>query len=145
MSFAEIVLRAALTLVGWLVVFVHVLILAVLANVSCGQGAGDILSGSFMLAVPTAICLAVMGAGIRISPLIRWASAPAMLVWPLAVLTVAPLLLAGEAHLCVALGHSDQALVRPDWHQYWPWVQSLLLLAIAARFVQLVLAHRATR
>ncbi len=144
MSFAEIVLRAALTLVGWLVVFVHVLILAVLANSSCGQGAGDILSGSLMMAVPTAICLAVMGAGIRISPHIRWASAPAMLVWPFAVLTVVPLLMAGDTHLCVALGHAEQALARPDWHQYWPWIQTLLLLAMLARFVQLMLAHRAT-
>lgn len=142
MSFAEVVLRIGLTLVGWLVAFVHLLILGILPRTSCAQGAGDVLAGSLMMAVPAAICLAVIGAGKRVSPMMRYASVPAALVWPFAVVAVWPTLGAGDTHLCVALGLASDAGAAPGWHAWWPWVQLGLLAAIAARFVELLRAGR---
>ena len=141
MSFAETVLRAGLSLVGWLVAFVQVMILAVIPRTPCAQGAGDMLSGSLTMAVPVAVCLVVMGAGRRLSPLMRWASAPTMLFMPLALMTVVPLLGAGDVHLCEAMGLRDDLGPAPDWHRYWPWIQAALLTGILAQFALLLRAH----
>ncbi len=129
MSFAEVIVRLAAALVGWMAVYAYVLWLATLPMVSCttdGNTLWAVLLGFGCMAAPLAWLLKLT------QPLGEAHSMLKHAVWPLVVLTPFALVPVWSAWTGSTLGEAPlcpSTAVDP-WHAWWAPVQTVLLVCV---------------
>lgn len=134
MNAAELFLRLGCTMVGWLMVFTHLLWLGTLRVVTCNSD-GDAMWRMLLALAPLAVMFSFTLTLTRklsaVHSMLRWGIAPTVLLSALALLAVWPALqnvtLAGEP-IC--------AIEDVGWHAWWAPVQLgaiALLLGNAVR------------
>lgn len=140
MNAAELFLRLGCTMVGWLMVFTHLLWLGTTRVVSCGTE-GDALWRMLLALAPLAIAFSFTLQLTRKLPavhnMLRWGIAPTIVLALLALLAVWPFLL--NATLA---GQPICELPDTKWHPWWAPVQ---LLAIALLVYKAIEAFRTPR
>ena len=115
MRFAEIIFRVGSTVVGWIMAYVYLLVLAVIPLSGCTRQPQDLWLGSLILAGAMALCLFLIPLGRRVSDSSRWLSIPAIILLPFAMLAVLPWLgpvTIGGAPLC---GARLDGAAAPGW------------------------------
>lgn len=128
MNFAELLLRLGCALVGWLIVFTHILWLATSRVVQCGSDGDEfwrLLLGFAPIAVAFACLLPLTRKIPGVHQTLRWAAAPLALISPLAVLAVA------KVYASVNSAGTGICSAEPaSWHSWWAPVQGVALIAI---------------
>jgi hypothetical protein len=127
-NFAELLLRLGCALVGWLIVFTHILWLATSRVVECGSD-GDEFWRLLLAFAPVAIAFGFLLPLTRkiagVHQTLRWAAAPLALISPLAMLAVI------KIYSTVNLAGAGICSAEPaSWHSWWAPVQGIALIAI---------------
>jgi len=137
---AEIILRVGAAIGGWLVLFTHALIVAVLPVATCDSSSDEGWRGTLLLAGVTAVAALFMGLGLRWRSSLKW---PAVLVLPLALYDlswVVPTLVTttvGESPLCATFAMRTMPTAAPsDVERVWPVVQSAVLALVVFQAVR---------
>ncbi len=129
---AEIILRVGCVLVGWILAYVHGLVLAVLPRVDCSQGA-EPWRAALLLAVPAAAVPFLLPMGGLVRDTVRWLALPYLALVLLAVRAVVPTLRSATldgAALCPAETAAAH-LALPPWQRAWAPLQLGLLAVLA--------------
>ncbi|MEZ4292605.1 MAG: hypothetical protein R3E53_19530 [Myxococcota bacterium] len=139
MSFAEIVLRLAFAVGGWLIFIGHALTIAALRHASCDPATASPIPGTAFFAVLSALALAGVGLGLPWRAGIRWLAMLGLVLAGFAAWRVAPAVasttLGGEG-LCGAVeagalqAEDETDPMRPgtgasatDLERLWPVLQ----------------------
>ena len=131
---AELFFRLGSALVGWIVVYAYLLMVAVIPRSSCSLTNDGLWLPTLYMAVLVAVCVPLMQLGTFLRESLRWLAAPLVLLWPLALLAVLPYV--NEAtvdgkHVCAVLNPSFAPDSQPGWHRLWAPAQLLALAAVA--------------
>ena len=129
------ILRLGCGLVGWLLVFSHALLLAVIPRADCST---ELWSTSLLFAALAIVAaLWLLPAGLSFRSHLRWASLPAAAMWLYGVSVAAPLLAPGSGagvELCAALaGDGVGAQTAPAWQRAWAPVQLAAMAGCAGQ------------
>jgi len=128
---AEIILRVGCVLVGWILAYVHGLVLAVLPLVDCATGP-EPWRAALVLAVPAAAVPLLLPLGGLVRESVRWLALPYLVLVVLAARATAPYLrsatLEGVA-FCPLEAAGGPGLPVPSWQRAWAPLQ-LGLLAV---------------
>ncbi len=128
---AEIILRVGCGLVGWMLAYVHGLVLAVLPLVDCADGSNPWLA-ALLLAVPAAAVPLLLRLGGLVRESVRWLALPYLGLAALAAWAVLPYLRSATldgAALCPLAAADGPSLAVPGWQRAWAPLQ-LGLLAV---------------
>lgn len=90
MSFAEIVLRLAIAVGGWLIFIAHALTILALRHAACDPGSASAIPGTAFFAVLSALALAGVGLGLPWRAGIRWLALLGLVLASFAAWRVAP-------------------------------------------------------
>lgn len=130
MRFAEVLLKLGVSLVGWIVVYAHILWLAVAGKVACGPDGDEVFRVLLGLSPLTLVCIWLLRASRSLGDVHRtllWASLPLLLLSPFALKAFAMVAASVNLHGRSICGPGPPAL----WEQIWAPAQ-LLVLTIAA-------------
>ena len=122
------ILRLGCGLVGWLLVFAHALLIAVIPAADCSR---ELWGVSLLFAGLALVGSLLLAGGLGWRSQLRWCALPAAALWLRGlwiVIGLAPASLAG-AELCAALAGAPSPEPAPVWQRAWAPVQ---LAAIAA-------------
>lgn len=125
-------LRAGSTLVGWIVIYAHCVMLGVAREASCASQNAELWRLTAFMIIPSAICICLSLLGLHLRQTIRWLALPLALLVPLALWAVFPYFTGSTldgAHLCHVRSAEFPAQPAPDWHRAWAPLQLLFLLA----------------
>lgn len=106
MSFAEIVLRLAFAVGGWLIFIGHAVTIAALRHTACDAAAASAIPGTAFFAILSALALAGVGLGLPWRAGIRWLALVGLMLAGFAAWRVAPAVAAttlGGEGLCRAV------------------------------------------
>lgn len=133
MSLAEVFLRVGSAMVGWLLVYAHALLLAVVPRSDCSA---ELWRVSALFALLALVASLLLRAGLPWRGMLRWLALPAALLWaiggPTVVALFGPVTLDGVG-LCSALLGAPDALPAAGWERAWPPLQALAIVLAAAR------------
>lgn len=90
MSFAEIVLRLAISVGGWLIFIAHALTIVALLHATCASGAANAIPGTAFFALLSGLAIAGVGLGLPWRAGIRWLALLALALAAFAAWRVAP-------------------------------------------------------
>ena len=135
MGLAEVLLRLGCALVGWMMLYAHILWLAALYAIGCGPDGDEIhrvLLGLAPFTVGFAYLLRVSRPFTEIQSMLRWLAVPLLLLLPFAVRSL------WQVFQSVNLGATAIcATGRPStWQILWVPIQLLALLLVAYMVVQ---------
>lgn len=145
MRFAEVVLRAGAGIVGFMVGFAQCLLLMLVPGISCEIPGNDPFFASFVLGIPLAVLLAVMGWGRTMRSSLRWVALPFGALVPLAALAIFPYLGADGAsaiHACSINAAPSQTAPLALWQRVWAPFQLILLAVLGLQCIRYWLPTR---
>ena len=90
MSFAEIVLRLAIAVGGFLIFIAHALTIVALRHATCASGAASAIPGTAFFAFLSGLAITGVGVGLPLRAGIRWLALLALALAALAAWRVAP-------------------------------------------------------
>ena len=128
---AEVLLRLGCTLVGWMVVYTHLIWLATLRVIGCSPDGDEmwrLLLGFAPFAVGFAFLLTALRGLPDVSRILRWLAIPLTVLLPVAAIPVVVALAAttlGNESICGG--------AQTTWHVWWAPIQFAALLVIGWR------------
>ena len=128
MRFAELILRLGTALVAWMMLFAHMLWLAVVSRIDCGPDGTEIhavLLGLAPVAVVFAALLPVVRPLIDVHRILRWLAVPWILLLPLSMLSIR------QVHAAVGSGDTGICGVTAAfWHAAWAPAQLVTVVVV---------------
>lgn len=137
MRLSEVLLRLGCNLVGWLMIYSHLIWLAVIPRIGCGPESQELLRlslGFSPLVIGASLMLGLARPLTAVVGYLKWLAAPLILLIPLAaspVLTALASATIGESGLCDSLAASG-------WQRVWAPVQAVTLAVIAVLTIRFV-------
>lgn len=129
MRFAEVFLRLGLSLVGWMVIYAHVVWLAVLFRLSCGPD-GDEMHKLLLGMAPITIGFAFALRGTRPLPeihsMLRWLGVPVLLLVPFVARSTWQVFEAANLNTSSVCGDAPPA----TWQTFWAPAQVLAVALV---------------
>ena len=136
MRFSEVLLKLGVSLVSWIVLYAHILWLAVAGKLGCGPDGDEVFRVLLGLVPLTLICIVLLRATRSLGDVHRillWASVPLLLLSPFALKAVA--MVASSVYL---QGRSICSASQPSlWEQIWSPGQLLVLVFAAVVIVRM--------
>jgi len=139
LAFANVFLRLGCTLVGFMVVFGHLLWLWILPQIDCAVDGHAFWYALFWMSIPTLIFAALLLASRPLTSVVgglKWLCIPVIGLLPLALLGVWPTLQAttfGGAAICP---HPDNYNPSMTWQIMWGPLQLIVLSAIGVQAIR---------
>ncbi len=133
MTLAEILLRLGCTLVGWMLVYAHALMLAVISRLDCTAQGPRFGRDALLFAGLAALFLPLIPMGRKLpglTSILRAFTVPLALAVPLAVREVWPFAVGstlGDASLCAVLEPTAAGSPAAPWHAWWAPLQLAVL------------------
>ena len=136
MRFSEVLLKLGVSLVSWIVLYAHILWLAVAGKVGCGPDGDEVFRVLLGLVPLTLLCTWLLKATRSLGEVHRtllWASLPLLLLSPFAMKAVAMVASGVNLH-----GRSICTAELPSWwEQIWAPAQLLVLVFAAIIIVRM--------
>ena len=129
MRFSEFIARLGCNLVGWLIIYSHLIWLAVVPRLGCGSESDELFRltlASALLAIMGALMLGLARPLHGIVKYLKWLAYPGALMIPLAASAV----YASIETYNTAGGTICQTSITGDWLAYWAALEILSLIII---------------
>lgn len=130
---AELFFRLGSALVGWLVIYAHLLMIAVIPRSTCSPDNPGLWQPTLITWLLTAAAILLVRLGEPFRDTIRWLTIPLAPLWLAAAWALLPYLVSatvGGAHVCTVL-NPDFGAPAALWHRLWAPVQTAALTVIA--------------
>lgn len=130
MRFSEVLLKLGVSLVGWIVLYAHILWLAVAGKLGCGPDGDEVFRVLIGLAPLTLICIWLIRATRSLGDVHRtllWASLPLLLLLPFALRAVYNVAAKVNFHGTSVCSGATPAI----WEIAWAPVQLVVLIVAA--------------
>ncbi|MEM7411676.1 MAG: hypothetical protein AAF430_15710 [Myxococcota bacterium] len=131
MSFAELFLRIGCGLVGWLLIYAHALLLAVVPQADCSR---ELFSTTLLFAVFALVAAGLLQGSLHWRSALRWCLVPVVPLWLLGLGVAFGLWETAAATaptLCDALAGNTEVTERAGWERAWVPAQLGAILACA--------------
>lgn len=132
-SAAELFLKGGSSLVGWIIAYVHLLMVAVVRVAQCGEGTSDPWFATLLTAVIAVPAIFMIPMGLFMRPGLRWLALPLVVLALLALVAVLPYIegttMAGAAP-CGVSGGGTGYVQATGWQRAWAPLQLILIAAL---------------
>jgi hypothetical protein len=138
MGFSEILLRLGSHLVGWLIIYSHLIWVAVIPQISCGPEGEELFRLSLGFSPLVIVASLMLGLAKKLETVVeylRWLALPLILLFPLAI---KPVLTALETTTFGGLGLCEPVSAT-FWQQAWAPVQIVAIIFILVASVLFIL------
>lgn len=130
---AEVILRLACGLVGWLLLFAHGLLLAVVPEADCSP---ELWRTTALFAGFAVVAALLLPAALRWRASLRWLAVPAGGLWLYGLFVSAGLLSGstlGNASLCASLVDLQDPALSSSWERAWAPLQLVAIFFAASQ------------
>lgn len=138
MGFSEILLRLGSHLVGWLIIYSHLIWVAVIPQITCGPEGEELFRLSLGFSPLVIVASLVLGLANKLETVVenlRWLALPLILLMPLAI---KPVVAALETTTLGGLGLCEP-VPATLWQLAWAPVQTVVIVFITVASIRFIL------